>query len=779
MEVDGPLATQRKRVSSTARPSSAKRPSTTKRPAAKRPSTSRTTAKKGAGKGGRGGGLGGFGRRIGGQGPWWAKTLRWFSFVGVAGILTAAATFFVLYQAIDIPDANADFQTQTTQVYYSDGKHKIGEFALQDRENITIDEIPASMQAAAIAAEDRTFYTNRGIDLKGIIRAVRDNTASGEIQGGGSTITQQYVKILYLTQERSYSRKVKEAILSIKIHNQLSKKDILEGYLNTIYFGNGAYGVQVASQNYFGKSASELNYAQSALLATIINSPGYYDPYAENAQSRIQPRFNYVLAGMVKSGAITSEEAQKFSDKLPEVRDKKDLNRFGGTKGFLLAAVRDQMAKLEFSSSQVEGGGLRIVTTFDYEDQKDAVEAVKANRPPGAPELHPAMASVQPGTGAVRAMYGGPDFLKSQQNWAMLPTQPGSTFKVFAVVAALENGYSLTTTLNGNSPLRDEDGEILTENQGDSGGGSFGNIPLSMATQESVNTAFVDLMRQMKDGPEKVFKAAKQAGIPASLLDKQLEAEKGSPPLVTPLGYFGVAPIDMANAYATLAAGGKRADWYMVQSVKDYQGNVLHEHENKTKQTISEDVAADTISAMQGVVRAGSGTNARTICPTAGKTGTATAGKDDDQHVSSSWFAGITPKLATAVMYNRGVGNEDLEGYMLPFFFGGQTPAKTFKSYMDRVLDPSDCGTFPAPANIRAKKGTTYVAPKPAPRKTKKTSKPKPEATIEKPSSPAPTTQEPPAPPAPEPTQPTTPPVPPPVTPGTPPSPGAPPRPGA
>lgn len=719
-------------------------------------------------------GIGAFGRKIGGRGPWWTKTLRWFSFLAVSGVLAAALTFFVLYRAIAIPDANADFQTQTTQVYYSDGKHKIGEFALQDRESVSIDDIPASMQAAAIAAEDRSFYTNRGIDLKGIIRAARDNTTSGSVQAGGSTITQQYVKILYLTQERSYSRKVKEAILSIKIHNQLSKKQILEGYLNTIYFGNGSYGVQVASQNYFGKPASELNYAQSALLATIVNSPAYYDPYAEGAQARIQPRFNYVLAGMVKSQAITAEEAAKFADSLPEVKPKKDLNRFGGTKGFLLDAVKTQMAGLEFSESQVDGGGLNIITTFDYDDQKDAVAAVKANRPSGAPELHPALVSVQPGTGAVRAMYGGPDYLKSEQNWAMLGTQPGSTFKVFAVIAALEDGYSLRTTLNGNSPLRDNDGKILTENQGDSGGASYGRIPLSLATAKSVNAAFVDLTIQMSGGMDsdwsvganKVLKAANQAGIPKSVTDTWDKTANIS------LGANQISPVDLANAYATLAAGGKRADWYMIQKVTDFQGSVLHEHKDKTEQTIPEDVVADTIAAMEGVVRTGSGTRARTVCTTAGKTGTATAatdGNDDDQHVSSSWFAGITPKAATAVMYNRGVGNENLEGYMLPTFFGGQTPAATFKSYMDAALDPSDCGSFPPAANIKGDKGTTYVAPKPRP-----TKKPKPEKT----SRPEPTTAEPTTPaPEPEPTvpaepAPTTPaPTVPPATPATPPAP--------
>jgi len=656
-------------------------------------------------------------------------------FLGVAGIVAGAITFFALYRLIGIPDANADFQTQTTNVYYSDGKHKIGRFATQDRESVDMKEIPASMQAAAVAAEDRTFYTNRGIDFKGIVRAAGNNATSESTQGA-STITQQYVKVLYLTQERTLKRKIKEAVLSIKIHNQLSKSEILEGYLNTIYFGNGSYGVEVASETYFGHPASKLTVQESAALATIINSPNYFDPYAEGGKERIVQRYNYVLEGMAKSGALDNADLAKYKDKLPKFQDKRDINRYGGPKGFLLHGVEKQMQALEFTDSQINGGGLKIVTSFDYKKQNAAVKAVNTIRPKGRDKLNTGLASVEPGTGAVRAMYGGPDYIKSQLNWATLGTQPGSTFKAFAVVAALEDGYSLKTTLNGSSPLRIGDAEI--ENQGDSGGQSFGRVPLARATQKSINTAFVDLVQQMGDGKidvgaNKVLAAAEEAGIPSSVVAKI------SPVLATPLGYAPVSPLDMANAYATIAAGGKKSEWYVIEKVTDDRKTELYKHKRQTEQAIPEDVAADTVAALKGTVNsgiAGTGSKARTICPTAGKTGTATAGEGPDSRVSSSWFVGFTPKLATAVMYNRGSGNEQLEGYMVPFY-GGTYPAMTFQAYMNAALQGTDCGTFPPPANLKSSKGKVFVPPPPqcGPNqklnddRTKCVEKPKPEPT--------------------------------------------------
>ncbi|WP_020691397.1 transglycosylase domain-containing protein [Aeromicrobium massiliense] len=650
-------------------------------------------------------------RKISGTGKsWWVSTLRWLAVLFSLGLVLGVATLFALYQLIDVPSANADFKTQTTKVYYSDGKSQIGSFATQDRESIEFEQMPETIRSAVIAAEDRTFYDNEGIDFKGILRAVRNNTTSGEITSGGSTITQQYVKVLYLNQERSYSRKVKEAILSLKISRQQSKEEVLEGYLNTIYFGNGAYGVQVASKTYFGHGASKLEVDEAAALATIINNPSYYDPYADEVDDRMMPRYRYVLSGMLKAGAITQAQYDEFSQRLPEFKKKSTSGRYKGTRGFLLDLVRKKLVGLGYTDAQIDGGGLRIVTTFDRKMQNAAVEAVRESRPDGLKELHQALVTVQPGTGAVKAMFGGDDFLKSQLNWATLGAQPGSTFKVFGVVAALDNGFSLKTQLDGNSPYRLPGSSVTIGNQGDSGGQSFGRVPLERATEESINTAFVDLTVQMEDGPDKIVKAAKDAGVSERALS--VYDDENVRGVVTSLGTEVIPTIDMANAYATLAAEGKRSEWFVVKRVESPEKRVLYKHDARPKQTIDKDVAADTLKALQGVVSNGTGTNGRTICPTAGKTGTATAGPRKDQHVSSSWFVGTTPKLTTAVMYNRGKGNEDLEGYM-PTFYGGQYPAKTFANYMNKVLDSSDCGSFPPPANIKADQGTDYVAPAP------------------------------------------------------------------
>jgi membrane peptidoglycan carboxypeptidase len=653
-------------------------------------------------------------RRITGTGSVSEQLARWVGAITILGILAGALLFFVLYFLVDLPDPNRDFESQRTDVYYSDGVHKIGSFAVQERESVPLSDVSESMQAAVIAAEDRTFYKNRGIDIRGIIRAARNNASSGEITSGGSTITQQYVKVLYLTQERSYVRKLREAILSIKIHNRMSKQEILQGYLNLVYFGNGAYGVEVASQTYFDKPAAKLNYREAAVMAAAINQPSAFDPYSPSGRAAIVPRYNYVLSGMEQAGAISPSQAAEAQDHLPKFTSKKPVNRYGGPKGYVLRFVEQQMQKLGYSESDILGGGYDVVTTIGYAQENAAINAMNTVKPKGLPELHTALVSIAPGDGAVRAMYGGPDYVAAPgNNWALVGTQPGSTFKAFALVAALEDGFSLRTRLNGSSfTVGTGPDAFKLENQGDSGGESFGKVSLARATQKSINTAFVDLNIQMAGGPKapiaigarKILDAANQAGIPK---DGPWGTDKIAPVAVTPLGYAPIRPIDMANAYATLAAGGLRADWYVIDHIVAPTGERVYQHKVKTEQTIPADVAGDAIAAMRGVVDKGTGVKARLVCPTAGKTGTATAATGGDQkhqHVSSSWFVGYTPKIATAVMYNRGVGNEPLDGYLRPFY-GGTYPAMTFRAYMNAIVSRTDCGKFAPPGNIVSTKG--------------------------------------------------------------------------
>ena len=364
---------------------------------------------------------------------------KWLLIVGLVSSLLAAAGFVVLYQAIEIPDPNEDFQTETSFVYFSDGETELGKYATQNRDIISLKEMPQSIQDAVVAAENRTFWTDRGIDPKGILRAAFSN-ARGNAKQGASTITQQYVKILYLTQNQTLKRKVKEAFLSLKIQRQQSKSQILEGYLNTIYFGRGAYGVQAAAQAYFDVEAKDLELRQSAVLATVLNNPTTYDPAnGKDARADLRERYQYVLTGMAETGAISVEQAEKAAKRLPPFPEIPSESQYGGQKGHILTMVRKELIKLGFSEDEIDGGGLRVTTTFTEKAMNAAEEGVLEAKPDGFGDkfLHIGAASVEPGTGAVRGLYGGQDYLDSQINWAVAGGMAGSTFKAFADAAAI------------------------------------------------------------------------------------------------------------------------------------------------------------------------------------------------------------------------------------------------------------------------------------------------------------------------------------------------------
>ncbi len=630
------------------------------------------------------------------------KVGKWALIMGLVGSLFAVGGFIVLYQAIDVPDPNKDFETQTSFVFYSDGKAELGRFATQNRESITLDEMPDTLKDAVVAAENRTFWTDQGIDPKGIIRAAFSNARGGSTQGA-STITQQYVKILYLTQERTLSRKIKEAFISLKLQRDISKEQILEGYLNTIYFGRGAYGVQAAAKAYFDVEAKDLDLKQSAVLASVLNDPNDLDP-AQGKQARrdLKARYTAVVGSMGEEGMVEADQVDKVARKLPKFPEVASESQYGQQRGHVLTMVRNELLKLGYSEEEIEGGGLRVTTTFTRKAMDAAVQGVTEARPDGFSDkdLHIGVATVEPGTGAIRGLFGGQDFLDSQINWAVAGGQAGSTMKPSALVAAIESGFSLNDTFEGNSPFVLPDGTDI-ENQGDTDYGDA--ISMITATENSVNTAFIDMTLAMKDGPEKVIDAANRLGIPPGKpASRKAPGFPNSSPGLEPitgvaLGNATVSPINMANAFATLANDGRSAEPYIIDKVVLANGETDYQHRVSDKEAVEKDIAADVSYALQQVVAEGSGTAAQAIdWPAAGKTGTATNGAGE---VSSAWFAGYTRQLSTAVMYVRGKGNEELQGW-LPSYFGGAYPAETWVAVMQRAMEGLPVEEFPPPVYV-------------------------------------------------------------------------------
>ena len=676
------------------------------------------------------------------------RALRWLLVLGLIGGLVMTAVFFLAYQRTTIPDANKAFEAQSSYVYYSGGKAKIGQFAEQNRESIPLADMPQAMQNAVIAAEDRTFYTNKGIDPKGIVRAAFSN-AQGNSTQGASTITQQYVKILYLSQERTLSRKAKEAFLSLKVQQEKSKEAILEGYLNTIYFGRGAYGVQAAARAFFNEPAKALNVPESAMLAAVLNSPNYLTPDGDGpGKQALIKRYNYVLKGMVEMGNLEESEAAKHYDKLPKLRKPKTSDQYGGQRGFMLTMVKSELKRLGFDDAEIDSGGLRVETTFTKKAMAASEAGVLKERPQGLKKLHVATASVDVASGALIGFYAGQNYLDSQLNWARLGNSPGSAFKPFALAAALKEGFALKDTFSGNSPYTYPDGNTVV-NEGPGTGNDYGEkIDLIKATEQSVNTAYIDLTSSIPSGPQKILDMAVDLGIPKDAAG--LEPNSG-----IALGSATMSPINMANAYATIANGGVAHDVFTVKKVtRAVDGEVAYKAPRKTERVLSEDLSSDVSYALQQVVANGTGRNAQALGrPAAGKTGTATNDKGD---VSSSWFVGYTPQVATAVMYGRGKGNEALQGF-LPSYFGAVFPTYTWRAVMTGIMEGLDVEQFPPPAYVDGDapaEGHDPYTPPPKPTKApepKKTKTKTPEPTT-------PTTSEAPPPSNPLPTGPTKPP---------------------
>ena len=621
-----------------------------------------------------------------------------------------------------------------------------------DRVNVTYDRLPPVLIDAVLAAEDREFYDHGGVDPVGIARAFWANLRNQDVQQGGSTITQQYVKNVYLTQERTYTRKLKEAALAVKLERELPKQEILLRYLNTIYFGRGAYGVEAASRTYFDKPVEQLTLPEAAYLAGLIRAPETADANratdeATNASNLLTAtrRRDSVLDAMLVVGSITQAEydeaqATAFETVVPRTVQRnfgRVANPEWGTEYYVDHVRQWLVREAGFTDAEVFGGGLRVYSTIQMDRQRAASEAVNStldepDDPAGA------LVAIDDG-GAVRAMYGGNDYAASEVNLATGTLgggggrQPGSSFKPFALAEAVAQGIPLNKTYNAPAKLvipEANDGEDWeVGNYGDAG---LGRLDLVSATAKSSNTAYAQLMLEV--GPENVVAMAKRLGITSPL----------DPFPATVLGTEEVSVLDMASAYSTFADDGVHIDPYVVTRVTDALGVVLWENEITRDEVLDPEQVKQVNWALNQVVEGGTGTRAQFGQPAAGKTGTTDEYKD-------AWFVGYTCRLTAAVWVGYPGTEErlmkDVKGIEVT---GGSLPAEIWRKFMVQATDGLESCEFEQPelgAEVQPDDTTpptsaprpTTIAPEPT-----TTAPPAPTTTAPPPSTAPPTTARPP-----------------------------------
>ena len=605
--------------------------------------------------------------------------LKWV--LGITGALLALGigAFAYLYATTEIPQPESIAVAENTTVYYADGTTPIGTFSEQNREIIDCSVLPDYVGQAVVASEDRSFYTNRGIDLVGIARAFWNNLTTGSRQGG-STITQQYAERYYLGETTSYLGKAREAILALKIAQAQDKDQVLCNYMNTIYLGRGTYGIQAAAKAYFGKEAKDLTVAEAAMLAGIIPSPSSWDPAVDPEQA--QARFTRVLRIMQEDGYITAKEQQEAQ--FPQTIEYTQQNSYQGANGYLLQMVRDELTGSgTFSAEQLDTGGYAIVTTIDKSKQ-DLMYSVVSPAQNGMQGVIPdgmefGGISVNAKDGSIISVYAGEDYLTKQLNQATQSVyEIGSTMKPMALLGAIQEGVNLDTVFNGNSP-RKFDG--IADPVGNFGNMSYGNVNLYTATAQSLNTVYMDV--QAKLGTQRIAEIAKEAGAESDSLD-------GTNPF-TVLGNNALTTKDVARMYATIANQGNRPNIHIVSSVKNTDGEDIYKAPTETTQVFDANDTALVTKAMTGTVQNGTATEALAVGHNlAMKTGTA-----NDSYAASA--VGFTPSVVSvfAMWYPDANGNPQEVPAFGGWSGGSDYPVHLFTQYMTQALAGTDNETFP------------------------------------------------------------------------------------
>lgn len=592
---------------------------------------------------------------------------------------------FAAYQSLPAVGNNMR-PAVSSQVFDSHGRLITTLHSDQNRLPIDINKVPQNLQNAFIAAEDNRFYEHIGIDPIGIFRAIFANLTNRGIAQGGSTITQQLAKNAFLSQEQTLKRKIQEAMLALEIEHKYSKKEILEMYMNQIYFGQGAYGIQTAAKTYFNKDVNELTLTQCAMLAGLPKSPNYYSPF--NNLNEAKKRKNVVLDQMVKYGYVSAAEAEDAKNQdlgLSKSHQSKEADEYAS----FIDYVSQQVAK-KYGDDALYKEGLKIYTTMDVDKQHAAVRAMR-NLPNnytdenGLTQPQAAIVSIDPKTGHILAMVGG----RGQDSFnraSMAVRQPGSAFKPFVYLTALQHDMTPDTTMN-DQPITY--GSWSPKN---AGGSYSGTMTLSDALAHSVNTIAVQLADQV--GTKNIIANAKKMGITT------LDAKDDN--LAMALGGLtkGVTPLEMASAYGTFANKGVHVKPTAIVKILDRNGNVLEDastlekEETKTR-VMSEREAYEMTTMLEGVIDHGTGTAAAIGRPAAGKTGTTDDNKD-------AWFVGYTPDIVTAVWIG-----DDTGSHSLGEIYGGTIPAEIWKDYMSSATSDESGGDFSAPSGMERRKETT------------------------------------------------------------------------
>lgn len=559
----------------------------------------------------------------------------------------------------------------SSHIYDINGNEIANVHATENREPVKLSQVPVNLQNAFIAVEDNRFYEHYGVDPRGIMRAIFKNITGGEVAEGGSTITQQLAKNAYLTQDRTLKRKIQEVFLALQLERQYTKQEILEFYLNQIYFGQGAYGVQAAAQTYFGKNVEDLDLNECAMLAGIPKSPNYYSP-SSNLEAA-QERKGTVLDQMVKYAYITADEAGKIRNVAPTIVQKPAAESKAGS--YFLDYVTQQLIE-KYGADAVYKEGLKVYTTIDMDMQQAAEAAVaaldaKRTDANGIAQPQVALVAIDPHTGHILAMVGGRGTDKFNRA-TMAERQPGSSFKPFVFAAALQEGFTPDTVIE-DSPLKV--GEWSPQNYN---GDYKGKVPLRYVAEQSLNVPTVRIAQKI--GMDKPLFYAQEMGITTLVLDGAHNDRN----LASSLGGLtkGITPLEMVSAYGTFANKGVHVEPVSIIRVVDRNGKTLEEHQTKSKTVLSESSTAALNSMLQGVVLYGTGARANIGRPAAGKTGTTDNWRD-------AWFIGYTPDLVAGVW----IGNDD--NTSLGLMTGGMEPAGIWKAFMQKALAGIPSKDFP------------------------------------------------------------------------------------